>query len=293
MSDKVQEPEVKESPVLEQPEPTGKETPQPAPDPMESARQVLETLNKLGIESEDPESAAAKLQNMHYASQQAGRYANDLGAERQKVQALEQRLAALEARRTQQQPAQDDFEAIYGEQRPPSLRPEDVRNVMREEIGNYIQMQNQATQQQLQEYAGIRGDSEYGMMEDLFNKHIANPKVQMAMQTRQTNLSKEYDRVKTTFYKNLAKQSRDALQNLLNRTNQAAAAPPHMEQSSSQTQGIPQRPGVKDELYDMAKKSMGTDDDLDAMLRTMLPDDDQFLFQAEEVREGRFNKNRP
>jgi len=292
MADEQQEPEVKESPVLATPAPAGDSTAQAqAPDPMESARVVLDTLNKLGIDSEDPKAAATKLENMHFASSQAGRYANDLGAERQKVQALESRLAALEATRTQRHT--DDLSSIYGEQpqAAPSIRPDDIRQVMREEIGNYVNMQQQATQAQLQEYARIRGDSEYGVVEDLFNKHIGNPAVQIAMQSRQTNLSEEYNRVKTAFYKNLARQSRDALQNLLTRT-QSVAAPPHMEQASGQTAGIPVSQTSRDELIEMQRKSRGTDDDIDAMLAKILPDNDQFLYQAEEVKQGRLLKGR-
>jgi hypothetical protein len=289
MADEQKEPAVKEQPTLAAPAPAGDATPQ---DPTESARVVLETLNKLGIDSEDPQAAATKLENMHFASIQAGRYANDLGAERQRAQALEARLAALEAERRTYRP-QDDIGNIYGEQQPavPSIRPDDIRKVMREEIGNYVNMQQQATQAQLQEYAKIRGDAEYGVVEDLFNKHIANPHVQIAMQSRQTTLSEEYNRVKTSFYKNLAKQSRDALQNLLSQT-QKVATPPHMEQSVGQAPGMPVLRTSKDQLMELHKKSRGTDDDLDAMLNAILPDTDQFLYQAEEVKQGRLLKGR-
>jgi hypothetical protein len=294
MAEQPRQPEAKEleQPVLDsKPEPAG-EQPQATEDPMKNAQALIDTLNKLGIDSEDPQSAATKLQNMHFASSQMGRYANELGTERQKRQELEARLAALEAARTQRS-SQDEFGEIYGQQPvAPSIRPEDVRNVMREEIGNYVAMQNQATQAQLQEYAKIRSDSEFQAVEDLFNKHISNPQVQIAMQSRQTSLGDEYNRVKTTFYKNLALQTRNTLQQLMQQRQQGAA-PPHMEQASSQMQGMPVRGDIHDELREMATKSRGTDDDLDAMLNKLLPDDDQFLYQAEEIKQGRLTKGRP
>lgn len=279
--------EVKESPVLEKPETEG--TQEPEVDYRANAEQLLGTLEKLSIDT--PE----RLEGIAYASQQAGRYANDLGQERQQVQALRHELEELKA---QAQARQHNFQPQefdgYGYEQPQNqLTPQVISSIVgqkvNEAIGKYTQDQLRANQSLLNEYASIQSDPDYSIVQTVWDKHVANPRVQMAIQSGQTSLSREFNKTKVAYYKGIAMNARDTMRGLLSQK-PAGATPPHMEQSTTQTPGMSQPETYRDRLADISKNTRGTDDDLEAMMKTMLPDDDAFLFPPTEVAEQRMRR---
>ena len=74
--------------------------------------------------------------------------------------------------------------------------------------------QKSQEQQQLQEYNNkqmmeITSDIDYGTVKDVFNEHVTNPQVTFALQSGQTTYDKEYNKVVRTYYRTVAKKSRD------------------------------------------------------------------------------------
>lgn len=284
--------EAKENPVLEQPEAEGTTT-QPEVDHRANAEALLSKLEQLKIDS--PE----RLEGIAYASQQAGRYANDLGSEREQAQALRAELEELRARVQQQQNRSQNYQPQqydegYGYEQPRvNITPEMISSIVGQQvndaIGRYTQGQIRASQAVLNEYASIQSDPDYSIVQDVWDKHIANPRVQMAIQSGQTSLSKEFNKTRVAYYKGIAMNARDTMRGLLSQKPKGAT-PPHMEQSTTQTPGMPVPETNKDKLRDIAKNSMGTTDDLEAMFTQMLPSDDGFLMpptQAAEFRQPR------
>jgi hypothetical protein len=285
MAEEITGTDPKESPVLETPAAT--ET--PAVDHRAQAEALLETLGKLSIET--PE----KLQNVAYASQQAGRYANDLGTSRNEVEALKAEMAAIRAAQSQpqqhyqQQPQQYEGYDYTPQPTAPSITPQQIESIVGQQvnqaIGRYTQGQLSANQAVLNEYAGIQSDPEYGMVQSVWDRHVSNPRVQLAIQSGQTSLTQEFNRTKVAFYKGIAMNARETMTGLLAQSPRGAT-PPHIEQSTTQTYGMSQPETHIDRLQEVHSKSTGTDDDLDAMLKAVLPDDDLFLQPPHEIKEG-------
>lgn len=276
--------EPKEAPVLETP--AAPET--PAVDHEANAKALLETLERVGMET--PE----KIQSVHYASQQAGRYANDLGDSRSEVEALRTEVNALKtAPPVQPQQYQQPYEGYdYNTPQPqaPQLTAQQVESIVAKQvtdgISKYTQSQLAATQAVQSEYAGIQSDPDYSLVQTVFDKHVSNPRVQLAIQSGQTSLTGEFNRSKVAFYKGMAMQSRDTMQGLLSQQRPAGVTPPHLEAGTTQVPGMPQPETHMGQLKEIHSKTTGTDDDLDAMLRTVLPDEDLFLHPPNEVKQG-------
>lgn len=269
--------EVQESPTVDEPS-----TEQPAEDQQVKAQELLETLNKLNIDS--PE----RIEGVYQASQQAGHNANLYGDAQREVETLKQRLASLEQAPRQRQQPQDEYGYDYEQQAQPQYAtPQDVERIMQKQIGNYVNMTRQAQQQQYQEWARIQQDPDYGSVKDLFEKHISNPNVQMALNNGQTSLQNELGRCKVSMYKNLALQTKSTLEGLMKNPSVAQSQAPHMEQgATTPTPGVEPTPTSRDKLQEVAQQSSGTDDDIDSMLQAMIPDNDLFLQLEGEYKQG-------
>lgn len=271
--------EVMESPTVDEPTTEAK-----AEDNRTEAQELLETLNKLNIDS--PE----RLEGVYQASQQSGHNANLYGQAQREVQELRERLSQIEQQSTQQRPPRDEYGYDYEPERPAqqSVSLKDIEGVVQKQIGNYVNMQRQASQQQIAEYSQIQGDDDYNAVKNLFEKHVSNPNVQLALQSGQTNLRGEYNRCKVSLYKNLALQTKQTLEGLMKNPNVASQQAPHMEQgATTPNPGMEPTPTAQDKLQEVVKNTAGTDDDVDAMLQAMIPDDDLFLQLEGEYEQGR------
>lgn len=258
--------ETKEKPVLE-----SHKSESTAPNPEDKARELLEQLNSLNLDS--PE----KIQNTFNASQQAGRLAQLLGTEKETVRQLQERMTAMERQQRQPDYTQEGFvgESI-------DLR-KTIQEVMRGEINNYVTSQREAQTAAMREYAGLQSDPDYSLIQQVWEKHVANPNVQMNIQSGNTTLTNEFNKVKIAYYKGIAMNSKDVLQGLINKTT-ASAKSVHMETGDTSTTPLPDKDTREEALDRIKQQSTGTSDDLDAMIKALIPDTDPFFITAKPTR---------
>ena len=104
--------------------------------------------------------------------------------------------------------------------------------------------------------------------------------MQYAINTGQTSLGKEYRRFKDRYFTNLLSKVTENYKTLLGAGAKGAGnvTPPHVESSGSTNYVPPESiPDSRGQLKDLSSKSRGTDDDLDKMLKVLLPDGDPVL----------------
>ena len=238
----------------------------------EQAKALLEELKGFGVENPDD------LRGMAIASQQAGNLANQLGEARAEIAALNKKIEALST-----QPAQTQPQTMMDEFGNPTIdmnqiaKKDDIKEVLRsfyqEEI---IRPQQQATQEAMRQLAEIQRDEDFPMLQPVWEKHINNPNVQIALQTGQTSIQNEYNKVWKTFYRESLKRSKGVLEAFTSK----GVKPPHVESGNSQT-GVPQSnqqgDTVTKKLNDMEKPESGwtgEDDQNDGLVRELQPADD-------------------
>jgi len=116
------------------------------------------------------------------------------------------------------------------------------------------------------------------VVKDIFEKHVSSPKVQQALGNQETNIVEEYNRVVKRFYRGIAEQSRDVLKKI---TEKGGVVPGSIQAPFMESGVITAPPRVSDdtkaELRKQKEKSRGRDDDIDAMLKLILKDDDPIL----------------
>lgn len=245
-----------EQPTIEEPkvEPKSTETPESA------AQDILNKLKDLGIDSPD------KVDGMATASREAGNLANQLGTARQE-------LADLRAEMKKSPTPPTEYNE-YNEG-------VDLGSAIQKELGifmnNYQQKQTQAQQEYLQTMNDISTDADYKMVEDIWNKHCANPKTQLAVQTGQTTPKDEYNKLVRTFYRESLKQSKSVLEGLVSGK---PTTIPHMESSDTQSIPLPsvneeQKQKIKDKT-DPKKGFSGTDEDIVDLVKEIMPQEDSF-----------------
>ena len=77
--------------------------------------------------------------------------------------------------------------------------------------------------------------------------------------------------------RNITEQLKIAAENLKQQV-PPGAEPPHMETGQIPPERLPEREEAKQkQLKDIAEKGTGSDDDLDALIRAFLPDDDPLV----------------
>lgn len=204
------------------------------------------------------------VRNMHQASVQTGRYANEIGQLRQEIQ-------RLRTEREVPQRRQD-----YGEY--DSQDPIDLSQVIRKEVrGVYDEIQQQqaeAYNRQMQQIYKIRSNDYYDLVGEVFEKHVQNPDTQMRINSGQTTYEDEFHRVKDKYLITALQRSRDALGSLKGGKKTA----PHMESGASPAPTKePDENNPKERARKVASKSTGSDDDLDSMIDAMLPKGDPLL----------------
>lgn len=247
----------------------GKEAPTtPAPE-KDDVQGLIETLGKLEIN--DPK----QLENIHMASQQTGKAWNEVGDLRAKVTEMQGTINALQQRK----PVDDPYDDSYSSQ---TLDGVDLRRVVRDEVMDGLKgfatklqkEQAEAQQRYFKEVSAIKSDRDYGLVKDIYEKHLRNPEVSYRMQLGQTSQKEEYNNVVRGFYRNLALKSRDVLKGVI-----PGQTAPHMEQGGQTNAMIPDTNTEKEERIKNIKKAQETgdissDQALDALIGNVLSDDD-------------------
>jgi hypothetical protein len=152
-----------------------------------------------------------------------------------------------------------------------SLSPDDIKRTMREVVGEYIQGQQQAQLATAQEFSRIQSDQDFPAVRPIWEKHITNPNVQLALQSGQTSLEKEFNNVRVAYYKGLLMQSKETIQGYVKQT---PNAPPHMEKTTTAAPPRERAPETSDALREIMGKSAGGDEEISAALKQLFPDTD-------------------
>ena len=226
---------------------------EPAVETEDDAAKLMEELGKLDIKT--PED----VQNMAFASAETGKAWNEVGALRKEVARL------TEAQTTPQTYQNDEY----------SGESVDLGKVVEDKVqgvlNRYLQGQQQAQQQAMMAMNEVRSDEDYHIVGPVFEKHINTPEMVMKLQNGQANYVKEYNRVSTKYYKNLAQRTSQYVEKFTSTTK-----PPHMEQGESQTAPLTDRDTEKTEKLKSIKKaqkegSVSSDKALQDIINSVMP----------------------
>lgn len=251
-----------EEPSQETPEP--KEVPEvKTENPDAEVASLLKELEGLGINS--PEKA----RNVVHASQQAGQAWNEVGRLRNEVNRLTEALQS-----TQQQYKQQD-DTYYQEQQ---FNPNTIKKVMDEWYGERILgPQRQAMEAYMRDMQEVQSDPDYQSVSGIWEKHLQNPRTQQSIQSGQTTIGKEYDRLVRTYQREMLKRSHTTISGLASKLN---PKPQHVERGDSQASMLP--PQTDEERKEKTEKlvnrrtkgEISADKALESMIKDMLPADD-------------------
>jgi len=237
-----------EEPTVE--EPTPKE-----PKPEDMAKDLLAKLESLGIDT--PE----RIDGIATASRESGNIARQMGEIRRQNAELQ------EALKNQIQTQSTDTE--YGES-------VDLGALIDQRLENFVgklnKKQTEAQQRYYGELAAIESDDDYGLVKDIFEKHITSPKVQGLIAAGQTTAGSEYQKLVNTVMRESLKQSKDIIIGLTSK----GVTPPHVESGNTQSIALPTE---EDEMTTKVKRMtdrtnwQGTDQDILKLVKTLLPSD--------------------
>lgn len=256
------QPEPAENPTTEQPETR-------TPDPQEAAQALLSELEAMNIKD------AGQLQGMANASQQAGNLARLLGDERAQNQALRTRLEALESQ-VRQKPIETAYDEEYYDS--PQEKPVTVKD-LDAWLENKQKIAMQAQQQYWQALAEIQSDPDYQNehIQQVWNGHINNPGVQARVQSGSTSIQREWDKVRTQYYRAMLQRSTETIRGLTNLQPGRQAKPPHMESGDTHRTPLPDQDDERKERITKLKQGERTEENIDKLIREIIPDNDPIL----------------
>jgi hypothetical protein len=208
-------------------EPTTIEKPTtPAPAEIDT-KALLDELGKIGVKK--PED----LVNIHNASQQVGKAWNEVGTLRQQNEQLARSVQELQAiARKAQQTNQPDYGSNANEGVDLGKL---IDTTIKKNIHDMQQQQFEAQRAVQREYAKITNDPDFQLVEEVWKKHAGSFDTQDRLQSGQSTLSEEYNNVVKTYYREIAKRSRSAIENL----SKSGQKQPHMEAGETQSRPIP------------------------------------------------------
>lgn len=242
-----------EKPTIEEP----KAEPKTEVSAEDQAKAILEELKSRGIDS--PE----KIENMAKASSEAGNLARMLGELRQQNANLERQIQNMN------QPHKTDYDNDYGE----SI---DLRQVVRNELRGFwndeiVKPQAEMTNRVYSELAAIQSDEDYPLVNQMWESHWQNPSTQHRVSTGQSSPKTEYDRLVRTYYRQSFKKTYDALQGVV----ESRAKAPHVETGDQTHVSMPTADDeTREKVKNITKNSQGSDSDIEALVKAMLPSDD-------------------
>ena len=249
------------SPTLEEGTQEVKTTEQP-PSEMED---LLSELQRVGIEDKN------SLHNVVNASQQAGKAWNEVGELRRALDQANSMISQL-----QNTPSQQHNYDEYGNTPSIDLKKE-IRSTLRDfYMEDIIKPQQEMQQRVWREAQEIQTDPDFPIIKELWETHSRSPEFNMRLQSGQTTMKDEYNRVARTYLRELAKKSYDQLSSLNSKSREEV---PHVEQGT--TQSIPNIPADDEKKEKLGKIVKGresgdlsSDQALDDLIKTFLPADD-------------------
>jgi len=236
---------MEEKPTIEEPK-----------EEVDDGQALMEELKKLDIQT------PKDVQNMAFASQEAGKAWNEVGNLRKEVDRLTGML------QQKQEPTDYDY----------SGESVDLGKVVEDKVqgvlNRYLQGQQQSQMMAMKMMTEVKGDPEYAIVGDVFEKYINSPEIVMQLQTGAKDYKTEYLNTKAAYYRNLAKRSASQIEKYMTTSK---TAPPHMEQSSSQTTPMVDRDDVKTEQFKSVKKAqkegnINSDQALEQIIKNVMPD---------------------
>jgi len=196
---------VTEKPVMDGPKPDEKGTEQT---PEQKAAEMLETLEKLNIK--DPQHIEGIVQT----AQKFGPQAQELGEVRRMFEELKRENEALRTMGTQR--TSDDLygtgdnidlgKIVYENQY------KAVRDFWAKEI---IEPQQKVQGQYFSELNEVQNDEYYGLVGEVFDKHLNSPQVQARIASGQTTVEKEYNKTVRSTLRHFLNQTQDALKGIV------------------------------------------------------------------------------
>lgn len=230
---------------------------------------LVETLSKLQIR--DPQH----LEGLHRTAQAHGPTAQELGNARAEINNLRQELEMLKRAPARQQ---DPYGEPYEQQGLPiDLQAEIMRANDRWYEERVLKPQQQASESYWRDVETVQTSEYFPLVQDEYETHMRSPAVQRALATGRTSHTNEFHKIVGKKFKDIAQNLKSAA-TMLKEQKPSGAEPPHMETGQVPPERLPEGERARrQELDKIQKESRGTDDDLDAMIKTLLPDGDPIL----------------
>jgi hypothetical protein len=245
-----------ESPTIEQPT---------TPAPVEiDTKALLDELGKIGVKK--PE----ELVNIHNASQQVGKAWNEVGTLRQQNEQLLQAVRELQTKVSQPTSREPD----YGTNSEGVDLGKLIDTTIKKNIRDMQQQQFEAQRHVQREYAKITNDPDFQLVEEVWKRHASTFDTQDRLQSGQSTLSEEYNNVVKTYYREIAKRSRSAIEGL----SKSGQKQPHMESGETQSKPIPavdveHNKKVRQITEDRSKGNLDSNKALENLVKEFFPAD--------------------
>jgi len=179
---------------------------------------LVKELEKAGV------TTKAELQGKLRASQEVGQMANLLGDANKRLKDLEEA--------SKMPPAEPEYDYSDGQ-------PIDIDAIVEKRMNKVLDSREAKTrqiqQQAMQTWNEIQDDEDYGLVKDVWETKIKDPKFNMDIQTGRKNVTKEYAKTVRQYYKGISKRSLETIKAL-----QEGVVPvaPHVE-GDAQMPGTP------------------------------------------------------
>jgi hypothetical protein len=255
------------------PEPKGEpKTPEPKVSE-ENQKELLETLTKLEIKT--PE----RIQGLAEAGQQVGQLTDLLNQARNEITRLQMVNNQMQNQPPAPQPQNSPEPQHHVPPTPSDNLESRMWNVLNQFMGHYNEQQASQAIRANAEYEALSAHPDFSVIKQVFDKHISTPAVQRKLLGGQTTLEFEYANVRGDFMKNLALRTKDVI------TGQGPGpkSPPHIEGPGSPTTPSPASVPTDSaaerakRLADLKAGTKGSDNDIEALMKELLPDQDPFL----------------
>ena len=149
-----------------------------------------------------------------------------------------------------------------------------LRDFYRDEV---INPQQQASEAYWRDVEQVQSSEYFPVVQDEFEQHMRQPAVQRAMAQGRTTHVNEFHKLLGNKFKDIASQLKTAASALKEQAPQGTT-PPHMESGQVPPERQPEGEQAKQQaLTDIQKRAQGTDEDLDAYIKALIPDDDPIL----------------
>ena len=237
---------------------------------------LVATLDKIGVRD------AQHLEGLHHSAQAQGRTGQELGQARQQIDHLMQEVERLKnAPARQPDPYHDpyaegqsvDIQAIVKSAVREEIRPQ-LRNFYQDEV---IGPQQASSQAYWRDVETAESSEYFAMVEPEYRAHMAQPATQRALAQGQTSHTNELNKLVGAKFKEIAQNLKSAA-GLVKQHAPPGTQPPHLETGTPAPEHLPVGEQAKKEaLAKIEKEGRGTDDDIDSIIKTLIPDDDPIL----------------